>query len=115
MAELYNKYHGFGEGQAWYKDNEKNEFVVDKKKLKEIKDANKEWNDLKVIANAIRDKGIEKSVKEREKKRKQQKEQPVTKTFVNSYGEATTREITSSTYKRQQKRLNKQIMSMLGK
>lgn len=32
--------------------------------------------------------------------------------YVNGYGEATTREITSGTYKRSQKRLDKQIANM---
>lgn len=35
------------------------------------------------------------------------------KTFVNSYGEATSREITSLTYARAEKRLQKQIMNFL--
>ncbi|MBO5025961.1 MAG: hypothetical protein J6C86_07460 [Bacteroidaceae bacterium] len=34
-------------------------------------------------------------------------------TFVNGYGEATTREITSSTYSRACKRLSKQVMSFI--
>jgi CRISPR/Cas system endoribonuclease Cas6 (RAMP superfamily) len=36
------------------------------------------------------------------------------KTFVNSFGEATTREITSTTYKREQKKTQKQIMSFMS-
>ena len=32
------------------------------------------------------------------------------KTFVNSFGEATTREITNTTYKKAQKRLERQMM-----
>lgn len=35
-----------------------------------------------------------------------------TRKFVNSYGEATTREITSQTYKRSQKRLEKRVANM---
>lgn len=35
------------------------------------------------------------------------------KTFVNSYGEATTRYIASRTYEQQQKRLSKEIMNRL--
>ncbi|MGL6200596.1 MAG: hypothetical protein ACRC3H_16830 [Lachnospiraceae bacterium] len=37
------------------------------------------------------------------------------KTFVNGFGEATTREITSSTYERAQKRLDKKILSFMGR
>lgn len=36
------------------------------------------------------------------------------KTFVNSYGEATRREITNQTYERAQKRTEDQIMSLIG-
>ena len=36
------------------------------------------------------------------------------KTFVNSFGEATKREITSLSYKRSQSRSDKEIMSFLG-
>lgn len=37
-----------------------------------------------------------------------------TKTFVNSYGEATKREITSATFERANKRLSKEIMSFIS-
>ena len=37
------------------------------------------------------------------------------KTFVNSFGEATKREITTSTYKRQQKQLMKRTETLLGR
>ena len=42
------------------------------------------------------------------------KEQLEKKTFVNSFGEATHRYIATTTYERQQKRLGKQIFSLLG-
>jgi alanyl-tRNA synthetase len=42
------------------------------------------------------------------------KETKEIKTFVNSFGEATTREITSTGYKREEKRRQKEIMSFLG-
>lgn len=38
----------------------------------------------------------------------------ITKTFVNSYGEATKREITSATYERANKRLSKEIMNFIS-
>ena len=50
-------------------------------------------------------------------KRKSEKSKNTTttkKTFVNSYGEATTRDITTSTYKQLQRKLNKQIMRFIG-
>lgn len=37
------------------------------------------------------------------------------KTFVNSFGEATKRDITTSTYKRRQKRVMKRIETLLGR
>lgn len=36
------------------------------------------------------------------------------KTFVNSFGEATTRDITSASYKRAQKRLDKDVLRIMG-
>lgn len=36
------------------------------------------------------------------------------KTFVNSFGEATKREITTSTYKSSQAKLSKEIMGFVG-
>ena len=46
---------------------------------------------------------------------KQAKSEPVEKkTFVNGYGEATHREITSSTYERAQKRLTKSVEGWLS-
>ena len=45
--------------------------------------------------------------------KKNKEENEISKTFVNSYGEATKREITSSAYKRNQKRIEKQIANFL--
>lgn len=47
-------------------------------------------------------------------KRKKRTEKTTQKTFVNSYGEATTREITTATYKRAQKRARKQIENIMS-
>ena len=44
------------------------------------------------------------------RKSEEAKKQKNTKTFVNSFGEATKREITSATYKRWQKKLEKRFM-----
>lgn len=40
--------------------------------------------------------------------------QSINKTFVNSYGEATKREITSTSYNNSSKKLNKEILSFIG-
>ena len=45
-----------------------------------------------------------------ERKSKEAKNQKNTKTFVNSFGEATKREITTATYERWRKKLSKQFM-----
>lgn len=42
-------------------------------------------------------------------------EQVIDKTFVNSYGEATKREITSTTYNNQSNKLSKEIMSFISR
>ena len=47
-------------------------------------------------------------------KRKSNSSTESQKTFVNSFDEATKREITSQTYKRQQNRQSKEIMSFIG-
>lgn len=48
------------------------------------------------------------------RERKKEKKSSAFKTFVNSYGEATKRNITSSSYENAQRRLNKQMMSFVG-
>ena len=48
------------------------------------------------------------------KKKKQDVPKNNSSTFINGYGEATDREITSSTYIRADKRLQKQIMNFLS-
>lgn len=51
-----------------------------------------------------------------DEERKNKKDEPEQeKTFVNSYGEATKREITNSTYKRSQKRLERDVLRNLGR
>lgn len=47
-------------------------------------------------------------------KRKAAKNKDSKSTFVNGYGESTTREITSQTYKRQQKRLENDVLRNMG-
>ena len=61
--------------------------------------AQREFNDARTAYNNE----LNKKIKDKAPAKK--------KTFVNSYGEATTREITSTSYKNAQKRLNKEIMN----
>ena len=67
-------------------------------------------NQLTDLRNSHR-KVIDEIVKRKSEK---SKNTVTNKTFVNSYGEATTRDITTSTYKQLQRKLNKQIMRFIG-
>lgn len=67
----------------------------------------KEYYDVQREMNTKRN-ALNKALDEMAKARKGQTVQE-RKTFVNGFGEATRREITSSTYKRAQKRLQKEI------
>lgn len=55
------------------------------------------------------------SALENEKQSRQAPPEPAVKVFVNSYGEATTREITTSTYERAQRRQSIEIENFLNR
>ena len=74
---------------------------------KEYYDARNQLTDLR---NSHR-KVIDEIVKRKSEK---SKNTATNKTFVNSYGEATTRDVSTSTYKQLQRKLNKQIMKFIG-
>ena len=46
--------------------------------------------------------------------KKKQVSNPAGKTFVNSFGEATTREITTPTYERARRRMNRNVLRNMG-
>ena len=94
MTDIYNQNSGFARTD-----------------LKSVSDAREKWYSLQKQANSLRDK----ISKEESKMTKSPTNNKSKKTFVNSYGEATKREITTSTYKRQQKRQSREIMRRLGK
>ncbi len=71
-----------------------------------------EYYELLHKANELNHRAGELQAKRGEMKAKT--ETPEKKTFVNGFGEATTRYVTTATYERQQKRLGKQIASFLG-
>ena len=72
-----------------------------------------EYNEGSKIFNELRDR---KSALENEKaKRKRGNQSSARKTFVNSYGEATRRNITNQTYERAQKRLERDVARFLGR
>lgn len=71
-----------------------------------------DYNEGSKIFNELRDR---KSALENEKAKRRKKKQPQTsRTFVNSYGEATHRYITSLTYERAQRRLERDVVRFLG-
>lgn len=72
-----------------------------------------EYNEGSKIFNELRDR---KSALENEKaKRKSGSQASAGKVFVNSYGEATRRNITNQTYERAQKRLERDVARFLGR
>lgn len=95
--KLYNETAGFA-------------ITGDMERLKKRNKAYKEWLDNRNKLGKLK----QQIDGERARKERYQK-QDNSKTFVNSYGEATKREITSSTYRRQQKRLEKSVRRNLGR
>ena len=95
--KLYNETAGFA-------------ITGDMERLKKRNKEYKEWLDNRNKLGKLK----QQIDGERAKKERYQK-QDNSKTFVNSYGEATKREITSSTYRRQQKRLEKSVRRNLGR
>lgn len=72
-----------------------------------------DYNEGSKIFNELRDR---KSALENEKaKRKRGNQSSARKTFVNSYGEATHRNITNQTYERAQRRLERDVARFLGR
>ena len=92
MIKLYNENSGF--------------YRID---IKSVQQARDKWYSLQREADTLRDKR-----NKLEKKNENKQTTSKRKTFVNSYGEATNREITSATYKRQQSRVQKQILRNMG-
>lgn len=59
-------------------------------------------------------KALMKEMNELKDRLRDQKECKAEKVFINGYGEATNREITTVSYNNYQKRLNKEILSFMG-
>ena len=95
--KLYNETAGFA-------------ITGDMERLKKRNKAYKEWLDNRNKLGKLKQQIDGKRVRE-----ERYQKQDNSKTFVNSYGEATKREITSSTYRRQQKRLEKSVRRNLGR
>lgn len=79
---------------------------------KSVNDAHKRWLQLKKEADGLRDKRQKLEEKERGKRKSSSSNN--SKTFVNSYGEATTRNITTTTYEKQLKRRERQVLRSMG-
>lgn len=104
-TSLYNEYNGFALTTS------------DKKEIAKIESAKKKWNRNRQQMSKLSDEinkrdneSFQKTIREHRKSG----EKINLDTFVNSYGEATKREITTSTYKRQQSRVQKQIRRNMG-
>ena len=104
-TSLYNEYNGFALTTS------------DRKEISKIESAKKKWNRNRQQMSKLSDEinkrdneSFQKSIREHRKSG----EKINLDTFVNSYGEATKREITNSTYKRQQSRVQKQIRRNMG-
>lgn len=78
----------------------------DEKNSNEYYKVQKQYNEARSALNAQ----LDKEAAERKKRPAPQNE----KTFVNSFGEATKRDITNSTYRRQQKQQQKEIERLIG-
>ena len=77
----------------------------------------KEYRD---VATEMQDKRnvLNKALNERARRRRNsalKEKKPENKTFVNSFGEATHREITTASYKRAQKRIERDVLRNLGR
>lgn len=71
-----------------------------------------EYNEGSKIFNELRER---KSALENERLKRKRNQATAQKKFVNSYGEATKRNITNQTYERAQRRLEKEVASFLGR
>ena len=77
---------------------------------KEYRDVAREMQDKRNVLN--------KALNERARRRRNsalKEKKPENKTFVNSFGEATHREITTASYKRAQKRIERDVLRNLGR
>ena len=93
-----------------YKENNGFAITGDLKQIEKRNKAYKEWlenrNKLGKLQQQINGERARKEISNKQENNK---------TFVNSYGEATNREITSSTYRRQQKRMERAVRRNLGR
>lgn len=93
-----------------YKENNGFAITGDLKQIEKRNKAYKEW-----LENRNKLGKLQQQINGERARKEISKKQENNKTFVNSYGEATNREITSSTYRRQQKRMERAVRRNLGR
>lgn len=74
-----------------------------------------EWREGSKKVKALLDELYKIEMKERDEKLAKEDNSNKTKTFVNGYGEATNKYITSSTYEKAERRRQKEILSFMGR
>lgn len=74
-----------------------------------------EWHKGSSRLKALLDELYQLNIKERDEMLINEDNRTETKTFINGYGEATKKYITSSTYERAEKRRQKEILSFMGR
>ena len=74
----------------------------------------KQWYDGSSKLKQLDDELYEMEKKERNERLENESSKQETKTFINGFGEATNKYITSSTYERAEKRRQKEIISFMG-
>lgn len=74
-----------------------------------------EWREGSKKLKVLSDELYKLEMKERDERLANEDNTKETKTFVNGYGEATTKYITSTTYERSEKRRQKEVASFMGR
>lgn len=82
---------------------------------KEMQPLIQEWREGSKKLRILLDELYQLETKERDEMLTNEDNRNETKTFVNGYGEATKKYITSSTYERAEKRRQKEILSFMGR
>jgi predicted HNH restriction endonuclease len=73
-----------------------------------------EWREGSVKLKALLNELHQLEIKERNERVANEENVKETKTFINGYGEATNKYITSTTYERAEKRRQKEVLSFMG-
>lgn len=84
-------------------------------RIARIEAAQAEYNEGSEIFNRLRDRQTALDNEQAARRAAANQVPPTPRTFVNSYGEATRRNITSQSYENAQRRLNRRLKSWLGR